>query len=297
MRNPQPLPPLNLSMLLRALFKRPRGTAASAPVVRSSYTIDGLDRAQLRAYNAALDFAPDALPVTFYYLLAQRAQLATMLGAAFPFRIPGMVHVSNDLEEHRVPDAGRPLVIATCGEVKPPDALGAVHVVIRTAAEQDGQPVFTCTSDYLAVRGQRAARARSEHEAGAHPPSLAVWTLDAASGRRYAAISGDWNPIHLWRWSARLMGMRTPIIHGMHTVAKAAAALEAATGRRIAAISARFKAPVALPGAAALAADTQGGSFVVTSQGRDAVLGAFAFAAGTADVHASASATEECVSR
>jgi acyl dehydratase len=267
-------------MLLRALFKRPRGTAAHLPVVRSSYTIDSIDRAQLRAYNAALGFAPDALPVTFHYLLAQRAQLATMLGAAFPFRIPGMIHVSNDLVEHRVPDAHRPLVIHTTAETKPPEPLGAVHVIVTTVAGQDGQPVFTCSSDYLAVRGQRAAKANKGHHADVHPPVLASWELDAASGRRYAAISGDWNPIHLWRWSARLMGMRTPNIHGMHTVAKACALLEATTARRIVSISARFKAPIPLPGAAALAADTQAGSFAVTSQGRDAVLGAFTFTNG-----------------
>jgi acyl dehydratase len=262
-------------MLLRALFKRPRGTAAHLPVVRSSYTIDSIDRAQLRAYNAALGFAPDALPVTFHYLLAQRAQLATMLGAAFPFRIPGMIHVSNDLVEHRVPDVRRPLVMHTTADTKPPEPTGAVHVIVTTVAEQEGQPVFTCSSDYLAVRGQRAAKENKGHHAHAHPPVLASWQLDAASGRRYAAISGDWNPIHLWRWSARLMGMRVPIIHGMHTVAKACALLEANTRRRIVSISARFKAPIPLPGAAALAADTQAGSFAVTSQGRDAVLGAF----------------------
>jgi len=283
MRNPPPLPPLNLTLLLRALFKRPRGTAANAPVVRSSYTIDGIDRAQLRAYNAALGFAPSALPVTFYYLLAQRAQLATMLEAEFPFRIPGMIHVANDLEEQRAPHMHRPLVIHTSGQVEPPDALGAVHVILRTVAEQDGHPVFTCTSDYLAVRGQRAAKAKHEHGGDAHPPVLAGWQLDAASGRRYAAIAGDWNPIHLWRWSARLMGMRTPIIHGMHTVAKACALLEATTARRIVSISARFKAPIPLPGAAALAADTQAGSFAVTSQGRDAVLGAFTNAPDAVD--------------
>ena len=38
------------------------------------------------------------------------------------------------------------------------------------------------------------------------------WTVAHDAGRRYAALSGDCNPIHLWPWSARLMGMRAPII-------------------------------------------------------------------------------------
>lgn len=34
-------------------------------------------------------------------------------------------------------------------------------------------------------------------------------------GFRYAAICADYNPIHLWAWSAKLFGFRQPIQHGM----------------------------------------------------------------------------------
>jgi acyl dehydratase len=44
-------------------------------------------------------------------------------------------------------------------------------------------------------------------------------------GRRYAPVSGDFNPIHLTGWSARLLGFDQPIAHGMWTLARALAVL------------------------------------------------------------------------
>ena len=39
-------------------------------------------------------------------------------------------------------------------------------------------------------------------------------------GVRYARLSMDWNPHHLYPWSARLLGYRAPIAHGLWTLAK-----------------------------------------------------------------------------
>jgi acyl dehydratase len=94
-------------------------------------------------------------------------------------------------------------------------------------------------------------------------------------GRAYARISGDWNPIHLWTWSARLMGMKRPIIHGMHTLARACAELEQACGRRILALEGRFRAPAPLGSELVLGADLAAGSFAVGGGGRVVAEGSF----------------------
>ena len=44
--------------------------------------------------------------------------------------------------------------------------------------------------------------------------------LPASLGARVAWTTGDWNPHHLWAWSARLLGYRQPIAHGMWTMAR-----------------------------------------------------------------------------
>jgi hypothetical protein len=111
-------------ILLRALFRR-RGRGA-API-RSEYRLEGIESGSVRRYNTLLGFAPDAVPLTFLYLIAQRAHLATMLTRDFPFRVPGMIHVANDLVEHAAVDRVGRLVLKTELEIAPPDGKGAVH--------------------------------------------------------------------------------------------------------------------------------------------------------------------------
>jgi len=86
-------------------------------------------------------------------------------------------------------------------------------------------------------------------------------------------LSGDWNPIHLWPWSARLMGMRAPIIHGMHSVAQACALLERARGQRVMRLDCRFKMPVPLGADVTLVGGPEDGRFAVLYGERVAVDG------------------------
>jgi hypothetical protein len=270
---PLPLPPLNAATLLRALFKRPRRQSGQ-PTPRTRYVLDRIDAGQLRRYRDALGFGGEAIPLTWWYLPAQRAQVATMLDEAFPFRLPGTVHTANRLRAHAAPDLQTPLLLTTSVTVQPPAENGAVLALLETRGEQDGRPVFDCDSTYLMVRG----RARKDGRPFAPPlPGLGGWEVGARCGRRYAKLSGDWNPIHLWGWSARLMGMRQPIIHGMHSLARACAELERLHGRRVAELEARFRAPVPLGSALSLGADPDSGSFTVARDGRIAVGGRFAF--------------------
>jgi acyl dehydratase len=143
---------------------------------------------------------------------------------------------------------------------------------------QDGDSVFSCRSTYLVVRGRRSGAPRTPATAAEAMAPLGAWQLAASSGRDYAALSGDWNPIHLWPWSARLMGLKAPIIHGMHTLGRACAELERAGGRPVAALDGRFRAPIPLGSAVALAAALDDGRYLVEAGGHVAVEGTFRFA-------------------
>jgi acyl dehydratase len=74
----------------------------------------------------------------------------------------------------------------------------------------------------------RSADRSSAREQPRERPSLPVgteWRLPGDLGRRYAAVSGDRNPIHLHALSARAFGFPRPIAHGMWTKARCLAAL------------------------------------------------------------------------
>lgn len=272
------LPAMGVGILLRALFKRPRHPLPdSLPELASSYRLEQLPVGDIARYRAAFGFEGEHLPLTWWYLLAQRAHLATMLAPGFPFRIVGLVHMDNALRAYQAPAPGQPLLVDTVLRLLPPSSSGALRCTLDTTGSSDGVPVFGCTSTYLIRRGSRSSAKQLESVTPQGAP-LTQWTLGVDAGRRYVRLSGDWNPIHLTRWSARLMGMRAPIIHGMHTLASACAALERSAGRHAVAIDCRFRAPVALGSTAALSFDAVSGEFVVAAAGKPAVTGSITLA-------------------
>lgn len=272
------LPAMGIGILLRALFKRPRHPLPDTlPELASSYRLDQLPQDDIARYRAAFGFAGDRIPLIWWYLLAQRAHLATMLGEGFPFRIAGLVHMDNALRAYDEPVPGEPLLIETVLRLLPPSSSGALRCLLETTGSSNGAPVFSCASTYLIRRGSRSGAKQEESSIPQGAP-ITQWRLGEDAGRRYARLSGDWNPIHLSGWSARLMGMRAPIIHGMHTLASACAALERSAGRHARAIDCRFRAPVALGTTVALSFDAVSSEFVVAAAGKPAVTGSIALA-------------------
>jgi len=265
------LPPLGAATLLRALFKRP----APSPdgIAPASYRLDGIDPLQVRRYNEAFGFPGETIPLTFLYLLAQRAQLAAMLERPIPFRIPGLIHTENRLAMHGPLALTAPLTLTTSLHLPPAAPNGALSCVLETRAFDGERLAFDCDSTYLIRRGSRTPRGAASSPQAPSGAALGQWRIASDAGRRYAALSGDWNPIHLWPWSARLMGMQRPIIHGAHTLARACALLQAASGSEIASVWCRFRHPVALGAQVTLLHGGRAGSFVAMCDGRPALEG------------------------
>lgn len=262
---------MNAAILLRALLKKPQDAGGELQTVFAAAPID---RLHLERYRAAFGFSGQAVPLTYHYLAVQRAHLATMLRKEFPFRIAGMVHVSNALQE-LAPLASRPYTLHTRVSVEPPTGRGARYCEYQTDAVQDGMTVFRCSSRYLAVYGKAREAGAVTAPPDAVGDAAGTWRIAADEGRRYAMLAGDWNPIHLWFWSARLMGLPGPIIHGMHTLAKSCALLEHATGGHVRRLEGRFRSPVPLGASLAMSLDAKSGIFNVASAGRTALEGSF----------------------
>lgn len=277
------LPSMGPGLVLRVLSKRPRAAPAGVPAsLNSEFVLPGLDPRHVARYAAALGFSPGAVPLTWWYLPVQRAHMATLLSDAFPYRLAGIVHVENELAAHAAVAPGVPIHIATRIDILPPAQSGAVYCTLETVGSATGEPVFTSTSKYLAVRGQggRAEPAVKRAVKPAVQPGAPIdsWSVGPASGRAYARLSGDWNPIHLTRWSARLMGLPAPIIHGMQSLAMTCAALERAAGRRVARVSVRFTAPVPLGSKAELTEGSEPGRYLLFCGGVRAAEGSYTLA-------------------
>ncbi|CAM5538070.1 Putative dehydratase OS=Streptomyces griseus subsp. griseus (strain JCM 4626 / NBRC) OX=455632 GN=SGR_4213 PE=3 SV=1 [Streptomyces griseus subsp. griseus] len=92
-------------------------------------------------------------------------------------------------------------------------------------------------------------------------PAHAEWRLPGDLGRRYGAVSGDRNPIHLHPLTARLFGFPRAVAHGMWTVARCLAEADDPAGIR--GVRADFRAPVLLPATVTYAADAAGNAFAL----------------------------------
>jgi acyl dehydratase len=78
-------------------------------------------------------------------------------------------------------------------------------------------------------------------------PQSALWRLPGDLGRRYAAVSGDHNPIHIHPLTAKLFGFPSAIAHGMWTKARCLAALENRLPPAYT-VEVGFRRPILLPG-------------------------------------------------
>jgi acyl dehydratase len=216
-----------------------------------------IDRSRLAAYDRVCGFGlSDVPPATYPHVLAFPLALELMASPAFPFAVLGLVHVANAIEQLRPLRADEPLDLRVRAERLTDHPRGRT-VDIVAEAHAGGEPAWRGRSTYL--RRERAAvrAASSAPRANAGPGPDAVWDVSGATGRRYAAVSGDRNPIHLHGLAARLLGQPGAIAHGMWTKARCLAALQGPLPRAFA-VEVAFKLPLPLPARVAFATWREG---------------------------------------
>ena len=204
-------------------------------------------REHVERYAAVCGFPrKDTAPLTYRHLLTCPLQMAVMADRGFPWPAVGMVHVENVVAGRRPVRVGESLDLSVEVAGPRPHPRGAL-VDFRTRASSGGDVVWESTSTYL----RRAVTAEGESV-----PSLALpdapegrlqWRLPADLGRRYAAVSGDHNPIHLHPLTARALGFPRQIAHGMWSLARCVAALENRLPDAVD-VAVEFRKPILLPG-------------------------------------------------
>jgi hypothetical protein len=257
---------------LRRLY--PRAVAASArPALRRLPGVGGredelpdielslpaveIDRENLKAYSRVCGFGlRDELPATYLHLVAFPLSMRIMTDARFPYPVIGLVHVRNRIERLRAVDADeRPGARVWVDHLERTER-GAEFQVLAEAVV-DGETVWRSASTYLR-RGGASSRGRRTDGAVREPS--AMWRVPADAGRRYAAVSGDINPIHLHPATARLFGLPGAIAHGMWLKARCLAALDGSLPPSYA-VEVRFKLPVRLPSRVGFSAARTGGGW------------------------------------
>ncbi len=261
MEQPNNLPNLP-GMFFRSLFTVARKDEAveAASEIAGVYRAVAFSEEQLQRYHQAFGGFISEVPLTLVYCLAQRVHLAQMLSEDFPWPAPGLVHVSNSIEQHLPVNVSQGFVMQATVKLPargPKVSPRRLRPVFKVEFWQDDQLIITCTSQYQVMPKQNGKPTKKrEKKVTAQPgedwQAIDTWHLDAASGRQYARLSGDFNPIHLHPLVSRWFGFNKPIIHGMYMAGRAQAEIERAAGKAIKRIDVTFKRPVPLPASISL---------------------------------------------
>ncbi len=228
------------------------------PGIRKSGDFEGLafkrpavtiDRPPVTAYAEVCGFpVKDTVPLTYLHLLAFPLHLAILTDPSFPFPAVGAVHVTNSITGHRPVAVGETVTVTTRAEEVRPHPKGRTVDVV-TSVDAGGQVVWESTSTYL-HRGHGDPDAQVDSGPSEIPPGKVTWRLSGDLGRRYAAVSGDHNPIHLYPLTAKALGFKRQIAHGMWSLARCVASLENRLPDAVT-VDAAFKKPIFLPGSVA----------------------------------------------
>lgn len=240
--------------------RRPQSLPGRTVLVHDHVIGEDLVASYAGLFPGAGPLDPADLPSVLVHIAGFPAAMELMAQPDFPLPLLGMVHLESRVRHHRPVPAGMPLEVAASATNLAPHPAGTTVEMVVTVHGPDGTgrggvPVlfWEGASTYLG-RGVRLAGQprpeRTPREEFEVPELTARWRLPASAGRDYAAVSGDYNPIHLNPVAARALGQQGMIAHGMYLAGRTLAGREPAGAGHAWTIS--FATPVLLPGSVSL---------------------------------------------
>ncbi|WP_248751364.1 MaoC/PaaZ C-terminal domain-containing protein [Pseudomonas sp. MWU15-20650] len=220
-----------------------------------------VDPKAVAAYRKVCGFAEGPmLPATYPHVLAFGLQLQLLTAKTFPFPLLGLIHLSNRIRIHRPLGSVSDLTIGVYAHNLKPHAKGATFEIVTVV--EDSLGLLWEAQSQMLCRGVTLEGTTADDTRQPPPPlsELTRWTAPANIGRRYARVSGDYNPIHLSALTAKLFGFPQAIAHGLWNKARTLAAMGEHLPVANVEIEVEFKKPVRLPSEVSLLCSAPGSS-------------------------------------
>ena len=215
----------------------------------------------LATFREVCALAPSPLlPPTYPHVLAFGLQMQLLTSKDFPFPLLGLIHLTNRVRLLRPMGSVTQLRIGVFVHNLQKHPKGATFEVITQVDDMLG-PLWEAESTLL-CKGVELPGAPPETAAPGPVVlnELTRWYAPTDIGRRYAKVSGDYNPIHLSAASAKLFGLPSAIAHGLWIKTCALAALNSHLPAANVEIFVAFKKPVRLPSEVILRCSEAGSS-------------------------------------
>jgi hypothetical protein len=253
--------PISKSWTSILLSGRKKSLKEGDKIAQLEASWDNIPLTKLAAYTEVCGFSQSSdWPITFPQVLLTPLHMKMVVSPLFPFPAMGLVHVRQSCQ------LITPIVSPTSLRAK---SWIEGLVFRRRGAEIDlvselyDGDTHLWTSRTTMFSRQPKGHGRSENRGNRSEPGPnkieEIWELPANLGRQYMKVSGDFNPIHLYAWTAKPFGFKKAIIHGMWSMAHALAKMK----QRPTNVSVNFIRPVILPSSPRFVFEMseEGGSF------------------------------------
>jgi hypothetical protein len=230
--------------VLPTILKKGSNTFPSIQLELPSAKLDG---SKVDEYHKICGFpANSPVPSTYLHAFIFPLQSLILSDPSFPFPMLGLIHFANSIKQYR------PLLISESFSVKcwlgkqfSHEKGQAFEILCEIRV---GQELVWEESSVILHRGKIGVGNPLEWPQPTLSPKAKKesWSMPANLGRKFAKVSGDYNPIHLYPFTAKLFGFPRNIAHGMWSLGKALAKYPKATEVPYE-LTVLFKTPVLLP--------------------------------------------------
>ncbi len=168
----------------------------------------------------------------------------------FPINPLGLIHIFQSFKQTRPVNTDEILDLScTLESIKKTEK--GIETAFDLKAVSRNELVWQGVSVFLTKKNIHTGKKEKKIKPGKKERILSpVETISVPSdtGRKYAGVSGDYNPYHLYSGLAKIFGFKRSIAHGMWSLARVIASIDRRYGIDNAAyIEASFKLPVFIP--------------------------------------------------
>lgn len=260
------LPSTATAFIKAATAKKPGLKAGkTVPPIKAVVKNLPIDANKLVRYRKVCGFpSGKTVPAPFMHIYAAPLHMALLTSEQFPLKLLGLVHVRNSMTQHRPVTANEKLSITVKVDGHREVPLGIEFDIISKVHVGD-ELVWDSVSTNLSRKAAGGSKKKGAKKAPSKLANLAgnaKISIPAGTGRKYGAVAGDMNPIHLFDMTAKAFGFKKAIIHGMWTLAKSAAVVDSQLPRKFR-YDVEFKLPIFMPAKVQLQFENAGESIAM----------------------------------
>jgi len=213
--------PSSLANYARIILTRRPGNPHEAPLPRLLGRLENVtpDPVNLSRYRELCGLQNDGkIPVLYPHVLAAPVYMHLLSHKEFPIPLIGSLHLRNHIIRHRPIDDREPLTL---------EVMTGEKRIVRQGLEFDFRILLTSGEERLwesittwlkkgnygtpHTHSPRAGIIKPINDGREHAESFIPENI----GKRFARITGDYNPIHISKFAAPLFGLKRDVAHAM----------------------------------------------------------------------------------